>query len=693
MKFFKLYITQFVALSGLAIGLSGCIFDKFDEETNTGLDMSLRNMKYYVNFQLETVGGGSLSRAADDETNNDMSGAMSGDFIDGSKYEHSIGNSGNYAIFFNKSNTLWKVLPLALSNEIDGEDYNGQHYEACYTATFTSEDFEPTYDLDDPGEDFEFNVLIVVNANGTISSKLESLEEGTTKDYVLNQITDSTYESGNIGTNGYLTMSNAVFLGDGGKHTTVRITKDNIQERPFFDRNKVVHVVIERMLAKFSFSDSSTTHYYTSKIEVPYCDEIKLIDGDYAPVNVPVTWRAKVTGWGMNGQEQEQYLFRNISESGNYFSNWNEADLNRCYWAEDKNYSGKDYPRQYRKPVNKKLNSYSGNQVNILKNYSFNLLNNDFNATLYTPENTYSYTDTYIKSLGDRRDLLAGTHLIVCALLELNVGGNWISDTDFWRTETGTFYTDPIKCFWSLVRSLNHDLETQSQMKFIYYDWNSSTDAQVEMSGFTHRKGYCLYLGDTRLDSYEAVKKALEDANITDPFDAVNIVGGDGRVLPWIENLKIRNAQEEELRVFDKIVPKMNEKDEYVFEFTLNGETYTQDQEKIVGINANTNRNYLRSFIYEWLGALDHFSGGRMYYAAPARLHGADSDSNMIFGTVRNNWYQYNLLDITRIGTSVDNPDEPVVPDKVYTEDQLNINVKILGWHVFEEEAGVLPKN
>ena len=101
--------------------------------------------------------------------------------------------------------------------------------------------------------------------------------------------------------------------------------------------------------------------------------------------------------------------------------------------------------------------------------------------------------------------------------------------------------------------------------------------------------------------------------------------------------------------------------------------------------------NHRKSLIYEWLGVADHFKGGAMYYAAP--IENVKGDIYKNYGVVRNTFYQFILNDITQLGTSVDNPEEAIVPNTVTKGIQLNFDINILGWDVFEATVPDLSVN
>ena len=86
--------------------------------------------------------------------------------------------------------------------------------------------------------------------------------------------------------------------------------------------------------------------------------------------------------------------------------------------------------------------------------------------------------------------------------------------------------------------------------------------------------------------------------------------------------------------------------------------------------------------LYEWLGSIDHFNQGKMYYS-----HGVVDNPPIVdgktlrYGVVRNNWYRFNLTNITGIGIPVDDINQPIVPERIGLDDQINFTIKIIDWH------------
>ena len=107
--------------------------------------------------------------------------------------------------------------------------------------------------------------------------------------------------------------------------------------------------------------------------------------------------------------------------------------------------------------------------------------------------------------------------------------------------------------------------------------------------------------------------------------------------------------------------------------------------------------NDIKSLLYEWIGAVDHFSDGKMYYAVPimhnAVKHKDDANQKTLgdYGVVRNHFYTFELNNVNGIGIPVDDPDEPIVPDHSNINDVINMKIYMLPWHVVNTTAPVFP--
>ena len=222
-------------------------------------------------------------------------------------------------------------------------------------------------------------------------------------------------------------------------------------------------------------------------------------DENGIPQTKEVLWRVVVTGWNINAQETQTKIFKNIpeQESRPKWNNWTDFRNFRSYWAEDPHY-GKEssYPWQYRTAIDyipgegqdPMPTNYAEGETkdsNLLKNYSFNDLNVQYlspSRAVYVPENTYDYFKGYDaagfkRAYDNRGHVLAGTHVIVCAKLQISKdGGSTWQTFSGYRDRAGRYYLedDKDKCFIRMMRTFNYYLNSQSEMRYVYYEWEEN---------------------------------------------------------------------------------------------------------------------------------------------------------------------------------------------------------------------------
>lgn len=650
-------------------------------------------------------------------------------FDNGTADDHIMGPSGNIAILF-KGSELFGIYDLDKRNsENNDEDTEAQYLYIQQLPV-------------DKEVDFPTSCLVVLNGSNDICN---DLNEKTTVNDVLNYIWKADPENiGYADTNHqYFTMSNSMYNGSGATpfkaEDHIFQTKDSAAMFPII-------VPIERVVAKVQLEenvgseDNSKAKAVGDRIYELYNDNIKDIivhctfgsDGELSePTYSEKNYQIKLTGWNVNALETESNLFKKVNKE--YFSGSDDLSNRhrRSYWGEDPHYdkaangANLKYPWQYRLAVNNPLDFYKekyptleSDNTNYLKNYSYTELNDgNFGEDRieYIPENTYDPSIYNMETDFDSRtNLLAGTHLIVCAELLTDLENNRdFQPKDVYRDRKGVYYKNPKDCFWALVRAFNYNLQSETQMKFTYYKWNvdkggdgekrSALTTQIDYqiynkplsewndamtkynstknnndypkpTGSGEGRKYMLYHNDTPV-TYDYVMSLDEDM-----FIDATIKDGDGKVLPWLDGLTIKTVDGEHVKIYDKITVKYDLKGERVIvgtELTIPDSDWD---------------DITKSMILEWMGAVDYFKDGKMYYSIPILHNGAnksDQDQKTLgdYGVVRNSWYKFKLTDIINIGTSVNKPEEPIVPNKVKTNDQLNVTIDIIDWHPIELPA------
>ena len=434
---------------------------------------------------------------------------------------------------------------------------------------------------------------------------------------------------------------------------------------------------------------------------------------------------------------------------------WDDPDNYRTNWCEDPHYDRDeegnlwDYSWQYRQSYDFDLEHYFGeeyeNQLR-LRNYSFDDLGlgkpnkksdgSDFKGAdeladylsktfedkiVYTPENTYD-AKAVLKSggypgLDSRDELLAGTHLLVGAEFQMEYSdcqceesdcqceeyfvnddlgdSTWRVPKHLFRDRVGYFYLSERECMASLVHDFNQLLASHDEMIFTHYkDWSNSNSGTEKLVADTKGE-YSLYYKDDNEDWKKLTEHVLLDKHGEAVFHDIfcgddmampmaELRKSDGKRLPWIGELMdegrlaILNADGKPLAIYGA----KESEDEYE-------DIIVADKNDDKGTTENV--NFIKSLLYDWLGAIDHFNQGRMYYP-----HGIvnnppiEEGKTLHYGVVRNNWYRFTLKDVKAIGIPVDKTGQPIVPERTGTEDKVNIKVEILNWHVEESTANVL---
>lgn len=649
---FSHFILSFL-LSGILAGLSCACSDEqpFVDDASGVVKPSDKPGRYSVKVKIMAAGGEMNSRAD----------YADGELVDGShENDHAIGNNGHVILFFDEDQNLTRVQNLVLGSESHPEE---DEIEAEYKSSI-----QP----DNEGN-FPKYCMVLLNCE-PLYDKLLLMEGNVTADDILKEIwTDSDLTKIGKNEDGLFTMTNSTYFDGSGKlQTLVEVKPEMIidNENPADKAEKLV-IYVERMLAKFTLEVAPSDRmqkqasgeylYSPDGKQLVIFDDFDEVSG--APKFISRSWKVAFTGWNMNALEKQIRLFKYINPTTNYFSNWNWKSPSeyRTYWSEDDHYAG-DYPWQYRRSVYPAVNYYEDfkeRNVNQLRNFSYNQLELDdlkYGKTVYTPENTYNYSAIEGK-LDGRADLLAGTHIILGARLRVDDGkGNYVNE-DLYRDREGFYYRSEKACFKSLVYSFNSALTSQDIMKFTFYNWSGkSTTANGTILYAKSEGEYALFSNGTQITN-----KVID--GFANNFLAEGCIrGGDGKRMPWLGSgtLSIKRIDNNTLA------------DIYICDADGN-------------VLRKASEDEIKSLLFEWVGAFDHFNEGRMYYCAPAVIQKAASKADKdICGVVRNSWYYYNLGDINSIGTPVDDPDQEIIPNPTQNNDQLNLTVRILGWHTVD---------
>ena len=685
--------------------LSSCVNDNLVDDIISGQQ---KTGNRYVYFKIETADNVTSRADSGDLEKDEDENHGSGDLVNGQDPEHAIGLTGNFCLFFNAAGNLTQILALELAtvddpvdDPVDGE----QHVrEAVYGTKLEV----------DEDEVFPKSCLVILNGQ-TLYTKL-SQSIGKSVEEVLELMWEDE-NPWNIGKNesGFLTMSSSIYLDGTTKKSTVDITADNLQEEGTYDPKKVIIVHVERMTAKFSFRISKAAEKVIDNdiriFQPSLTPDIVLFDGfddNEALKYLARKWRVKVTGWNINAYETQSNIFKRFNQNGNYFMNWNDPANFRTYWSEDPHYMDSDYPWQYRRSDNFKLTSYAVDG-SVLKNYSFNDLNLDgsdgtetnvFDKHVYVPENTFDAASVEGK-LDDREELLAGTHLLVGAELQIEQvpddPGSQAGETDpyyaavdIYRDRSGFYYLTERECVAALLHSFNQSLESQMSMEYTFYNWSGTDDNEnmvgkryVAVPSGLYRLSYVSSSGSNDWKQFKG-SDVLKNVLLKDwegpMMPPGTIRNGDGRRLPWLYDTNAQVDWIDSGLLSIRSTVDWAELPIYAMEdIAVSGKV----KDGAVPIRYAT-ADDIKSLIYEWAGSVEHFDDGKMYYASGVDNPTLAESSPERYGVVRNNWYQFNLTDVKNFGVPVDNPDQPIVPGRNGANDQLNVTIWLLGWHTVQ---------
>lgn len=722
---------------------TACVNDDLigDGDAN-GKDGSAKGNSYQLILKINSVHNGAQTRAEGDPVN--------GDYIYGNDREQQIGSSGNFIIFFDKNRKLIEENPL---QEFTGLTYvaTDNYIEAGYTTTIS---------LDEDKEAPKW-CLVVLNGKPVYDMLQAGINNKsiTTIEDVLNQEWSG---SSSIGFNneGLFTMTNSIYaVPDTVKGSNKDILATAVEIKPEHlekgSDKEILNVYVERMVSKVTLEVPNEERiYYPVEPEdknIPAADPLIFFDGLSEDGSIEFVsakkWRIKLTGWGVNGVESQNYIFKKVDPNATYYGTWNAPTRFRSYWSEDLNYETGRYPWQYRSAVESPELVYYSNKgdYHTLTNFSYDDFvaqtfpsNNGgepvdlFNRAAYAPENTYG--DNVIKQdLDSRTNLLAGTHLIITAQLEVDLkesaDGTGFTDGDWYRDRSGVYHKSEADCFISAMHSFNQTLESQENMNYRHYDWSGVKGLLGEWTIKPCELGkdtvYMIHYYDdgqekpltgeilSKLyDDYNEEKDQNHFINLYGPMATGNILHGDGKLLPWFEDEKGKllisikpyiisqertlNDPEYQLKVFhkDEVKPKIVVGDDGKPELdsngnpVINGWIIEKGEPRDDEDGPYLTDNDIRSLLFEWEGAIDHFRGGKMYYSAPMLHNGAGKEKPNQktlgdYGMVRNNWYQFKLKNVSGIGTPIDRPEDPIVPDHLEVNDVINVAIDILPWHYF----------
>ena len=394
-------------------------------------------------------------------------------------------------------------------------------------------------------------------------------------------------------------------------------------------------------------------------------------------------WKASIVGWSINGTEPSEYLFKNFGNSAGSFSSWNFTSNSpiRNLWAVDPNYDEDPsiYPDQYRTAFDisttsavNSLNAYEAEPEKYPLNYlSFNqLMKRDIRQ--YSAENTFDAGVVFLNQkeyLENRAQYRCGNHLVIGAQLLIN------------GMDDDAIYNPTSVDEQGLIVAGDSRVKSKYFMDNIYW----SEDAYInyysrELANNLDATTKCLsdlVAADEPFIPNDVFQPAENDTKfyvndngswrVADSRDFtiehVYIIGGDGWCYP---------------------VPKHDDKGQTIL-YVHQANGYRQ-------ITVEEYNKF--AYGYPFYFAKGYIEG-RMYYAVPISNNETRENAPDFglttgdYGAVRNHWYHYRFTGLTSVGVSIHNPDQPIVPNNEPSILGLGFEVRIIPWHVVDEDVKI----
>lgn len=595
---------------------------------------------------------------------------------------------------------ILSLEPLEIpSNSEDNKTYT------VYTKLYTAKDNIKIFD------NFQGTVYVVLNASyklvetvkanltnssttiSNITGLILSSETSDSNDFLYLKNKNGAYITDKDG-NRYFTMSSSMIIDD--KNNVVPAIEGAfvIKEEEEEAVNNPVNIYVERLQSKYTvlFKKDDHNFYYISSTGGVSGDE-NTTNSPYIPVRglfiypneTPKTiqyvtsytrsasidnrndvivkttneWRVNIVGWSVNGTEQKEYLFKNLTPNTNYTEkDWFNSSSNvRNFWSEDPNYDTKKgyYPDQYRPSDDPSVIVKNGtnkdpNQKTTLKYFSFNELSKR-NLRNYTPENTFTAGLLGDDPISSKSHLRVGSHIIVTAQLIIPDEEDGENNFEHRGIASSTTVNNQ-----GLLVNGSYGVKSKFLMNDIYWDELAYKDYVVE------------YLGYWMLTAENQKIFGKNDGYFYENQSGVKASGASFDVV------------EVNLKGTDNMVWLMPNKKLYIYIPEGDNKGYHElDPEKYEKLFFE-HQNYFAQRLNE----------GRMYYAEPTyhdmttggyyhnkTEHIATGD----FGTVRNNWYSYTIDYISAPGIPVSDPTQPIIPNNDPTVSGMGVSMKLIDWH------------
>ena len=616
----------------------------------------------------------------------------------------------NWLLAYNASNQMIATLPLTSISSGDLQNDNtGKSYTAVCEMPANS--------------NFIGNIAymrVILNASSTLQAQIA---DGASPDNMtLSQSAAGNYDYlfRTSGSNRYHTMTSSMVVKNGAAAPALTMneivcypSKQQAMESP------CATLYVERLQSKYTVlfhpeTNVSNDKYFLDRRVMNYNPSTEIssaADNDvilFSPVStrrlyyvnsfdinsdnsVEVNrgyWRASIVGWDINGTEKSEYLFKSFGNSPAGFTSWNLTPTGlsspvRNLWASDPTYSNPvaAYPDQYRDAWDDessvgagKIRPYQGSESAYTLNYiSFNNLSTR-DIRRYSSENTYDAQAVFRgnrENLVDRLQYRCGNHIIIGAQLLIegmddagvynatSVDNNGLVVSGSNRVTT-KYFMDNI--YWSEQAYINY------YCKYMADNLDATTPCISDLSpipgDFIPNDVFTPMPSDLKFYVYDSGAWRLADYRDFS-IQPVYIVGGDG----WCYPMPASNPNNPRNTVL------------YIRQ--------ADDSYRQVTVDEYNKLAYGFPFFFAKC-----YNEGRMYYSVP--VSGSENQSSLNFGlttgdfgAVRNHWYHYRFTSLSSVGIPVHNPDQPIVPNKEPSILGLSFEVRIIPWHIVDEEVNI----
>ena len=342
----------------------------------------------------------------------------------------------------------------------------------------------------------------------------------------------------------------------------------------------------------------------------------------------------KVLGWGLSGTNKNNYAIKNIDASWNFGDfTWNDPANNRSYWAKSTNYGNGIYPANFADAVAEATNKEEEGDI-----------------PASTKTDASNYTLNYFS--WNELDGALGNH----AYCMENTNTDAILKANFASSLTNVLVKAQV---YVQTTSGEGESATTTDTKFSFVRYNNTF--------YTPESFLAQVWNQVNLQYY--YKKDANIYALWSPTHLTEVNIYDGKV-------KVELSSEAPKEWYTR---------------AANGEggyTYTKVDEPQIN-------SRLEGLAIE----AEYFNEGMMYYAIPVEhLRGGEYDfdatsGNVIlneadYGIVRNHYYNIALKSISKLGTSVYDPNEDIivqiVDNKTYA---IAAQINILSWKVVNQDV------